>query len=370
MKLTAKVKLLPTKEQRQALTNTMELANAACNDISNIAWETKTFNRNNLHHMTYYDIRERYDLSAQVVARCLGKVVDAYKLDRKTKRTFKPMGAIAYDSRILKWYIDKQIVSIWADGTRRKIEFAAGQRQLEMLQTQKGESDLCYIDGEFYLFATCDIDEPTPDDVSEYLGVDLGIVNVASDSDGNVYSGAIVQSVRKRRRRQRKRLQAKVTKSARRRLKNLSGKEKRFAAHTNHVISKRIVELAKRTGRGIALEELKGIRNRVRLRKQQRDDLHSWSFHQLGEYIKYKAKRLGVPVVFVDPRYTSQTCFECGCIDKRNRPNQDTFLCVSCGYAANADTNAAMNISARGWGLVSGPHFSDTTTTTPLASGA
>lgn len=369
MKLTAKVKLLPTEQQRIALTKTMELANAACNDISDVAWQTRMFNRNNLHHLVYYDIKEKYNLSAQVVVRCLGKVVDAYKLDRKTRRTFRPMGAIAYDDRILKWYADKQLVSIWADGTRRKVEFAAGPRQLEMLQTQKGESDLCYIDGEFYLFATCDIDEPTPDDVSEFLGVDLGIVNVASDSDGNVYSGAVVQSVRKRRRRQRKRLQAKGTKAARRRLKAIRRKESRFASNINHTISKQIVDLAKRTGRGIALEDLKGIRNRVRLRKQQRGDLHSWSFHQLGEYIKYKARLAGVPVVFVDPRYTSQACSKCGCIDKRNRPNQNTFLCVSCGYAANADTNAAMNISARGWGLVSGPHFSDATMT-PLAFGA
>ena len=75
-------------------------------------------------------------------------------------------------------------------------------------------------------------------------------------------------------------------------------------------------------------------------------------------------------VVFVDPRYTSQCCSKCGCIDKRNRKSQETFLCVSCGFAANADANAAANISIRGRGHVSGPYFPDATCTTLLASGA
>ena len=69
---------------------------------------------------------------------------------------------------------------------------------------------------------------------------------------------------------------------------------------------------AERTGRGIALEDLGGIRDRVRLRKPQRVTLHSWAFHQLGQYIAYKAARAGVPVVYVDPAYTSQRCSSCG----------------------------------------------------------
>lgn len=370
MKLTAKVKLITSNEQHYALGRTMELANAACDAISASAWQAKEFNRNRLHKLVYYDIREQFDLSSQVVVRCIAKVVDAYKLDRKTMRTFNPKGAVAYDTRILRWLLDNQSVSIWTVDGRLTIPFAAGKRQLELLRNQQGESDLCLINGDFYLFATCDVNEPTPDDVKEYLGVDMGIKNIAFDSDGNRHSGAHVTSLRKRRRRQRKRLQKKGTQAARRRAKKLSGKESRFAKHANHEISKRIVTLAKRTGRGISLEDLKGIRNRVRLRCKQRDDLHSWAFHDLGQKILYKAKAAGVPVVFVDPRYTSQCCSKCGCIDKRNRKSQETFLCVSCGFAANADANAAANISIRGRGHVSGPYFPDATCTTLLASGA
>ncbi|CNG75677.1 IS605 family transposase OrfB [Mycobacterium tuberculosis] len=163
-----------------------------------------------------------------------------------------------------------------------------------------------------------------------------------------VHSGKHINQVRHRNRRLRTKLQRKGTRSAKRLLRHLSGREARFAADTNHRISKQIVTEAQRTTRGIALEDLGGIRARVRLRKPQRVTLHSWSFAQLGAFIAYKARRAGVPVVFVDPRYTSQGCSACGHIHKRNRPDPATFNCTSCGFAEHADVNAARNIAARG----------------------
>jgi putative transposase len=105
---------------------------------------------------------------------------------------------------------------------------------------------------------------------------------------------------------------------------------------------------AERTSSGIALEDLGGIRQRVRLRRPQRVTLHSWAFHQLGTFVAYKARRAGVPVVYVDPAYTSQTCADCGHIDKLNRATQALFSCRSCGVVAHADRNASRNIAARG----------------------
>ncbi len=105
---------------------------------------------------------------------------------------------------------------------------------------------------------------------------------------------------------------------------------------------------AERTSAGIALEELKGIRQRVRLRRSQRVALRSWSFAQLGEFIVYKAKWAGVPLVLVDPAYTSQTCAECGQVDKRNRVDQGLFICWGCGVVAHADRNASHCIAQRG----------------------
>jgi IS605 OrfB family transposase len=121
-----------------------------------------------------------------------------------------------------------------------------------------------------------------------------------------------------------------------------------MAANVNHIISKTIVSTAERTGHGIALEDLSGIRDRVRLRKDQRAQLHSWSFHQLTSFAEYKAKRAGVPLVYVDPAYTSQQCSACGHIDRKNRVDQATFACRSCGTFIHADDNASHNIARKG----------------------
>ena len=120
---------------------------------------------------------------------------------------------------------------------------------------------------------------------------------------------------------------------------------------------------AERTGRGIAVEELTGIRDRVRLRKPQRATLHSWAFAQLGGFLAYKAKQAGVAFVQVDPAYTSQTCSACGWVDKRNRRCQAVFDCGRCGFVGHADHNAAINIASRGverWGEVMRPHAAPT----------
>lgn len=83
--------------------------------------------------------------------------------------------------------------------------------------------------------------------------------------------------------------------------------------------------------------------------------MHSWSFHQLGTFIDYKARRAGVLVVFIDPAYTSQTCSACGHVDRRSRINQSAFKCRRCGFAEHADVNAAVNLSVSGWAVVNQP---------------
>jgi len=114
------------------------------------------------------------------------------------------------------------------------------------------------------------------------------------------------------------------------------------------------ISAAERTGRGIAVEELTGIRNRIRATRRQRGVLHSWAFAQLWAFLEYKAKRAGVRLVAVERRNSSRECSACGHTAKRNRPNQSTFRCAACGFAAHADTNAARVISGRA--AVSGPN--------------
>lgn len=348
MKLTAKIKLNPTEEQRRLLHETLQRANDACNHISHVAWDKKTFNKLSLQKLCYYDVRDKFELTAQIVVRALGKVADSYKTDKKVKHEFRKHSAFPYDSRILKYRLATQEVSIWTVQGRQIVFFQAGKHQLELLKHQQGESDLAFIQGEFYLFAVCYIDSPEPEDVADYMGVDLGIVNIATTDDGERYSGKIINRVRHRYHRIRRKLQKKGTKSAKRLLKKRAGKEKRFANDVNHCVSKAIVKKAKRTKRGIALEDLTGIRERVRLRKSQRMQLHSWSFADLRLKMTYKAEMYGVRLVFVDPRNTSRQCSCCGHIDKNNRKTQDEFVCTACGFSAHADINAAVNIGRRG----------------------
>jgi len=358
MKLTAQIKLVPTPQQTRLLKATLEAANAACNAISDYAWDNKVFNQFVLHKALYKGLRTEFELAAQLAVRCLGKVADSYKVDTNSLRTFKSYGSIPYDNRILSYRQQTQTVSIWVLDGRIEMPYQCGDRQRSLLKHQKGESDLWFHNGEFYLLATCEIEEPTPGEVQEFLGVDRGIVNIAVDSDGQIHKSSGVNNIRHRHRRLRRKLKIKGTKSAKRRLRKLAGKEQRFANDTNHCISKSIVVKAQGTKRGIALEELGGIRDRVTVRKSQRATLHSWAFDGLEQKILYKARLYGVKVVHVDPRNTSRTCPACGCIDKHNRSSQSRFNCVACGFSGLADHIAAINIGRRA--AVNRPHVSTT----------
>jgi IS605 OrfB family transposase len=142
-------------------------------------------------------------------------------------------------------------------------------------------------------------------------------------------------------------LQKKQTKSARRKLKKLSGKQSRFQKNENHIISKKLVEKAKHTQRAISLEDLKEIRSRIRVRKSQRSRLNNWAFADLRAKIEYKAKLSGVTVIAVNPKNTSRQCSKCSHISKSNRKSQSEFVCQQCGFADNADSNASRNIRER-----------------------
>ena len=354
MKLVANIKLLPTPEQETLLQQTLERCNEACNWLSGVAFETKTFRHFALQKIAYRETRERFGLTAQVAVRCLAKVADAYKIDTDTQRQFRPHSAQPFDDRIFRFLSDEQL-SIWTLGGRQRISYVCGDHQRRLLAHRKGEVDLMLVRGNWYLAVVCDLDDPDLIETTDVLGVDLGIVNIATDSDSRPYTGASIEAVRTKLSRRRAGLQKRGTKAAKRRLKKLSGKQRRFQTHSNHCISKALVLEAKRSGRAISLEDLKGIRRRVKARASQRGRLHNWGFGQLRSFVAYKARLAGVPILFVDPRDTSRTCPVCGCVDKRNRPNQATFYCVSCGHAGAADHVAALNIRSKARAAVTPP---------------
>ncbi len=340
------VKLVPTDEQHNALLETMHRFNEACNYISSIAYDRKTANKIELQKIVYYDVRERFSLSAQLTIRAIAKVSEAYKRDRSIKPLFRSDGSIVYDQRILSWR-GLEAVSILSLSGRLIIPIRIGEYQKVRLDRVRGQVDLILRDGVFYLAVVVDAPEATKLDAVGVLGVDLGIVNLATDSDGETFSGAKVDATRERYAKLRTNLQKANTRSAKRHLKRLSNRESKFRKDVNHIISKKIVFKAKDTCKLIALEDLEGIRNRVTVRHNQRSRHHSWAFGQLRSFIEYKATIAGVPVVFVDPRNTSRTCPECGYIDKRNRPSRDLFKCVQCGHTGSADYIGAINIAFR-----------------------
>jgi putative transposase len=355
-KIVVPVKLVADRTITDDLVATLRACNAAANHVSDVAWERGIFRNFSLRSVTYGDVRSQFGLGAQAAQHTIKKVADAYNSGkpehRRTRhRRFRWGSAQPFDARNLSWDSANQTVSIWTvNGRARSVPFACAAWQAELLASCPiGESDLLYRNGALYLYATVDVpDTEKNEHPTGFLGVDLGIVNIATTSAGTNFSGSAVNRVRHRHRRLRGKLQQKGTRSAKRLLVKRSGREARFAKDVNHCISKKIVAEAERTGNGIALEDLEGIRNRVRSRKPQRATLHSWSFHQLGSFIDYKAVRAGVPVVYVDPAYTSQQCSGCGHVSKKNRPNRATFLCTRCGLSLPADWNAAINIAWRG----------------------
>lgn len=346
MKLVANLKLNPTPEQAHELRLTLERCNKACNWLSERAWESKTFRQYDLHKLCYKEVRETLGLSAQVTVRCIAKVADAYKRDQKTRRAFRKHSAQPYDDRIFRFVSDER-VSLWLLSGREKISYVCGDHQRQLLAYRKGEVDLIFVRGKWYLAAVCDIDDPkllTPEGV---LGVDLGIVNIATDSLEERHCGAKVEAYRERYAKRRAEWQRLDTRASKRCLRRISGRQKRFQKHENHCISKRIVSSAKRSRLSIGLEDLKHIRARVKAHKARRKRLHNWGFGQLRAFIEYKARRSGVPVTIVDPRNTTKECFACGYIDQANRKTQSKSRCVECGHSDNADHNAAGNLARR-----------------------
>ncbi len=370
VKLVVQVKLLPTPQQAAALEATLDAANRAANLVAALAFQQHCFRNFDLRKHTYDQIKAEFGLAAQAAQHVIKKVCDAYRTlhanlaagnlgkPGSPRRvaieaqpiSFRSLAAQPYDDRCLSWQHDARTVSIWTSAGRLKgVAFTGSARQLALLAAhRRGESDLICRDGMWFLYATVEVADQPLSEPGGFVGVDLGIASIATTSDGVRHCGKGLNAVRHRHRRLRRRLQAKQTKSAKRLLKRRRRSEARFAANVNHIIAKSIVTEAERTGRGIALEDLQGIRERVRLRKPQRVTLHSWSFHQLGAFIAYKAVRAGVAVILVDAAYTSQQCSHCGHVDKRNRPDQATFSCTSCGFAEHADVNAARNIASRG----------------------
>ena len=349
MQLTLQIKLLVDTTQKDSLLRTMVAFNAAANLAAKAGFDGKVFSQPSIHGLTYYDIRTEYKLTAQLAVRAIGKAVDCFKRDKTVCPVFKPRSAVVYDERIMRFKGLTAVSLASLDGRLTIPIVIAGyqQRQLERA-LRTGQADLVYRTGKFYLLLTVELPDGPAREAVGVLGVDLGVEQIAVDSEGNFYTGEDVEKYRQKMQRLRNDLQSCGTRSAKRHLKRMAQREANYRRTKNHQISRRIVDLAKARNCAIALENLTGIRQRTRFRSKQRARMSGWAFHQLRSFIAYKCVLAGVTMILVDPRNTSRTCNVCGHCEKGNRKSQAEFLCLSCGHKANADFNAARNIRAEG----------------------
>ncbi len=348
MKLVVQIQLIPDTESARKLRESVERFNEAANWLAGVAFDQQISNKIGLQKIAYREVRERFGLSSQMACLCIHRVCEAYRRDKSKRPKFRSHSAMSHDIRTMSFKGIDRVSLLTLEG-RVIVPFLLGSYQAERLPQRKGQCDLVLRkDGKWFLIVTIDVPEGSPVPVTDFLGVDMGIARIATTSDNaEGHCGQPVERIRRKHNIQRKRLQRKRTRGAKKKLVRVSGKEARFRRHENHCISKTIVESARRTGRGIAIENLEGIRGRVTARGgDARNKLSGWSFQQLAAFLSYKATLAGIPIVQVDPRNTSKTCSVCGHCERGNRKSQAEFACKHCGFSANADWNAARNIRA------------------------
>lgn len=356
MILTVQLQLLPAKEDIVKMEATMRRFNEAADWLAGEAFALKSANKFAIHKTHYARLRADFGLSAQMAVRCIARVCSAYKRDKSIRPHFRPFAAVPYDERIASWKSLDRVSLLTIEG-RILVPYVMGKYQRERFTAAKGHCDLVRRkDGRWFLLVTVDLPDKTHLPSTDFIGVDFGVVNIATTSDGKQYSGKEIEACRKRFSRLRRSLQQAAStkakngirpKNVRLKLKSISSNEARFRRDVNHCISKTLVANAKDSGRGIAGEDLTYIRERTRFRKQQRAKMSGWAFFQLRAFLTYKAILAGVDLRIVDPRGTSRTCNSCGFEAKVNRKSQSEFVCGQCGHATNADVNAAKNIRSR-----------------------
>ncbi len=351
MQRTIRLQLQPNDQATQALFQTIEQYTWSFNDVCRYGWENNLFNGVELHKATYYEHRAATKLPSQLVCAARVKGTEALKSAKSLKKKGKTVSCpaskhcpIRYDARSYTIWFDRQEVTILAIGGRIKLSFEVAEYYRQYLNWKNTSADLIRDrKGRWWLHIVVETDTPKVEPTPQVVGVDLGITTPAVDSNGNKYGSDHWQRVEDRTFELRRRLQSKGTKSAKRHLKKLSGRQKGFRKDCDHLLSKRLVQSVE-SGAILVFEDLTNIRGRAKIKKAQRRRLHGWSFAQFQAFVTYKAEARGVKVGFVDPRYTSQKCSKCGHIERGNRPSQAEFRCKKCGLECHADYNASMNI--------------------------
>ena len=192
MKQVIVLKLDTTPQQHQALLQTVEAFNRGCDYVAEVAFQKRMANKIALQPFVYGTLRADYGLSSQMAVRCISKAVEAYKRDKNIQPTFAPHGAMIYDERIMSFQGVSHVSLLTLTG-RELIPLRFGDYQATRIDRRKGQADLILRGGIFYLYVTIDLPTPPPIKPVGVLGIDLGITEIATDSEGEVltvYYGA------------------------------------------------------------------------------------------------------------------------------------------------------------------------------------
>ena len=347
MKLTRTIKL-KLNTPSELIRPTIEAYTKAFNHVCQVGWQDKDYNGVSLHHKTYRMTREY--LPAQLAVSARMKATEALKAVnvkvKKNQKTDCPQSrlcSIRLDDRSYNVWFDRQEVSILTVNGRQRIPLAIPDYFTRYLGWRRRSADLFLRRNKVFLHIVMEKELSDPVPIDHFVGIDRGINKIAVTSDNRFFNGGEIKRVSRRYQTLRSELQSCGSRSAKRHLRRMSKKENRFRADINHRVSKRIIEGIPQ-GATIVLEDLKSIRQRVRLHKKQRAQVHRWNFFQLQEFLTYKAQAKEISIECVDSRYTSQKCSRCGHTSRSNRRSQSIFKCRQCGFSLNADLNASRNI--------------------------
>ncbi|MAF50475.1 MAG: hypothetical protein CMH64_00115 [Nanoarchaeota archaeon] len=341
MKAIATIKLkLPNNN---VFLETMKQYSYSANKVIDFGWNIKTYSKRELHDLTYHKIREETQLPAQLVCSSRDRAFEVLKACKfqKSKPIMKEYLTIRYDSRSFSFRSNKNnyYISLTTINGRIKFPVEIPECYWKYLDYKVCSADLI-LDKKERLFLNIVMSRSIKIlNSNNIVGVDLGINNIAVTSQKQFFNSSQIKLKKLKFKHLKAKLQAKGTKSAKKLLKKISGREKRFMTWVNHNISKSIINKVEEGT--IVLEELKGIR-KSKVRKKQRFWLHSWSFYQLQRFIEYKAVRGGIKIIKVNPRNTSKICNSCGNLGSRCK---SFFTCSHCGYSLNADLNASFNLA-------------------------
>jgi IS605 OrfB family transposase len=336
------------------LFDTICIANEACNDCIRIGFENRDYNKTRLHHLTYYPTRKKFPtLNSSIVTSIRDQASDMLKRVFKDSKPTKPIkrngSGIRLTHNTFKVFLETKTISISTIGGRREYQISVPEYFMKKYLVSATKLTAATLRAKrriIYLDVIAEVNVPTERPVSTIIGIDRGAYFPAVASNNMFFDAKRIRKTKGEYRFNKQQLQRAGTRSAKRHLKQLAGRERRFIADVNHCISKRIVGS---DCDAIALEELKPSAMKMRKRRGKGRKiaslLGSWSPTDLLNKITYKAALAGKKVILVNSHYTSQACNRCGDIRRANR-NGRNFKCQVCDFTLHSDLNASRNIAS------------------------